>query len=254
MVIDKKIVKQRFEKNILTYNNHAHIQKEICKKLTAKLLNIKDKQLNRILEIGCGTGFLTEELLKNISPDYFYANDIVESTEKYISKILNSHHIKNQYFICGDAETLDFPKDLDLIISTSTIQWFVNLNKFINNTVNSLKKGGIFAFSTFGPKNFLEIRSISDSGLNYLPIKEYKELLGSEFTIHYSEEYTNTIHFNNAVEVLKHIKYTGVNGNNKFAWTKKELRYFTDKYDDMFFDGEGVPLTYHPIILIAEKK
>ena len=56
-MIDKKLVRDRFSKNLEKYNEHARIQKRMAERLFSF---IPEKKYKRILEIGCGTGFLTK--------------------------------------------------------------------------------------------------------------------------------------------------------------------------------------------------
>ena len=55
--MNKDLIQKRFAKNRDTYNDSAKIQK----KMAERLLSFLDrKDFNDILEIGCGTGFLTQ--------------------------------------------------------------------------------------------------------------------------------------------------------------------------------------------------
>ena len=61
--------------------------------------------------------------------------------------------------------------------------------------------------------------------------------------------------FEHPVKVLRHMKYTGVNGTRQKYFGKEEMFEFTEKYAEQFStDHQTVTLTYHPIIIIAQKK
>ena len=54
--------------------------------------------------------------------------------------------------------------------------------------------------------------------------------------------------------VLYHLKETGVTGTGKQHWTRRELNRFCEEYIRLFGDNQSVPLTYHPIYIIAKKR
>jgi hypothetical protein len=61
------------------------------------------------------------------------------------------------------------------------------------------------------------------------------------------------MYFDSPLEVLKHIKATGVNSLHRQVWTPGRLRRFVDDYKQIFSDeNDSVKLTYHPIILICK--
>ena len=82
--MNKDLIQKRFAKNLDTYNDNAKIQK----KMAERLLSFLDrKDFDDILEIGCGTGFLTQLVNDKFNFKTYTANDIVESCEKYVKEI-----------------------------------------------------------------------------------------------------------------------------------------------------------------------
>lgn len=69
------------------------------------------------------------------------------------------------------------------------------------------------------------------------------------------EEEEVTLWFPSPIEVLRHLKETGVTGTEKQMWSRQRLARFTDSYQRQFGTATGqVPLTYHPIYLILKKE
>ncbi|MCG8697282.1 MAG: methyltransferase domain-containing protein, partial [Bacteroidales bacterium] len=124
--IDKKLVRKRFQKSIATYNCKAEVQKDVALKLMATLIKTNGSKYDKILEIGCGTGFLTREILEQCTIGHYSINDLNENAFSYIDEIFNNSNYRTFNFLKGDAEELNFPTELDLVISSSTIQWFEN--------------------------------------------------------------------------------------------------------------------------------
>ena len=158
-------------------------------------------------------------------------------------------------FLPCDAETLDFPQGTDLITSCSTLQWFADTERFFARCHRFLSDGGILAFSTFGKKNMREIHALTGHGLEYLSLDNLKVLLSPRFEILYAEEEIVSLPFGTPLEVLRHLKQTGVTGTEKRVWTRGRLQSFCDEYIRMCGnDDRSVSLTYHPIYVIARKR
>jgi len=251
--IEKKIVGQQFKRSIKSYDEHAIVQKDICRKLFSILAKHHKKQDNSIFEIGAGTGFLTCEILSNSYVSKLYVNDMVEELMLPLTNILQSYPSVDYQWVMGDAEELQFPNQLDIIVSASTIQWFNNVQAFFNNSHKSLKSGGKLAFSTFGPNNFHQISSITGNGIQYKSLDELQTMLSVNFKIIEVIEETITLEFAKPEDVIRHMKQTGVNGTRNTRWTKKSLLTFCNEYEKRFNTNSGVSLTYHPLYFVCEK-
>ena len=69
------------------------------------------------------------------------------------------------------------------------------------------------------------------------------------------EDYEKTCLFKSPIDVLRHIKDTGVNGVSDSYFGKKALLDFQQKYQTAYsIKNEGVGLTWHPILFIAKRK
>lgn len=246
-MICKKTVKNSFRQSFdKSYTNEAVIQKEMAKELVDKISEFA-KSFSSAFELGCGTGVLTSELLSKLSIEKLFLNDLTDTSE-FIENLPES----TDFFI-GDAETINYPKNLDLVTSNAAVQWFQSLEDHFEKVHSSLNKGGIFAFTTFGPENMLEIKALTGTGLNYPSAEKLKEMLSSKFKIEFFEESTKTINFSSAKEVLLHLRKTGVNAIEKQAWTKSKFQEFCKNYQIQFTENGELCLTYNPIIIIASK-
>lgn len=140
MQINQKLIKKQFEKSFSSYNQNAIVQKIMAERLVQNLSSIKT-EFNSVLELGCGTGILTKELVKNINFKAYYANDLVEKSKKYVAEI-----IPNSEFFCGNALKIKSKKKQDLIISNAMFQWFNNLNNICSHCKKQLNPDGFFGF------------------------------------------------------------------------------------------------------------
>ncbi len=238
----KELVKQQFSKNLTNYEENAVVQMIMAEKLVNLL---PKKEYKNILEIGCGTGFLTKLLNKNIKFDTYTTVDIVGECKDYIYSI--NPDIK---FIKGDIEKTELFGKYDLIISNAVFQWITDFKEFINTLNTSLNDNGILAYTTFGKENFIEIRKVGKVSLDYFSKVEIKELL-SNYSIEHIEEETIIKNFENIKNMLMHMKKTGVNSLSEKTWSIKEVNAFIKHYKELYNDN--VSLTYNPIYVIAKK-
>lgn len=254
MVKDKKLVRRQFSRGICTYNQSAVVQKQVCEKLSNKLIDYLGDEVKRIFEIGCGTGFLTLEMMSRFRPFEYFANDIIINSEFELDQIFREKGFERWNFIEGDAEEIDFPMGMDLVVSTSAVQWFNDFERFVQRAYESLKPGGMLAFSTFGPENYKEIKATTGFSLNYNSLQYHKEIISKYFEVSDSEESISMQWFATPIDVLKHIKTIGANGIVNAAWGKGRMKIFEEQYQRQFsFNGNGVKLTYHPMIFICRK-
>lgn len=235
-MINKELVKTRFQKQLKTYSENSIVQKEMAN----KLINLLTKNsFQSVLELGCGSGILTQKLTNKITYENYTAVDIVENCREYISRI--NADIK---FIQSDIENMSFSKKYDLIISNATLQWIENIEGFINELKTHLTPNGVLIFSTFGINNFKEISAITNVGLKYYSKNELEEMLSPQ----YIEENIIEMEFLSPINVLKHLKLTGVNSITHQHWTKSDLKNFENKYTQLC--SNKIKLTYHPMYII----
>lgn len=243
MQINPKLIKTQFEKSLDKYNQNASVQKLMAEKLVTETAKIKC-DFNNILELGSGAGLLTEEISNALKFEKYYANDLIEKSQKYVKNI-----IPNAVFYCGNAQKIKPSAKMDLIISNAMFQWFKTIDS--ENYRNLLNPDGILAFSSFSPENFKEIRELTGITLQYKSVEVLRQIFEKNFEILHVEEFIHTLKFSTPLELLAHMKNTGVNSLTAQHWTFKEVKNFCDSYSQKY---PKITLTYAPIIFICQKK
>ena len=257
-MLNKKLVKKRFKKSLKTYNNNAIVQKHMAELLIQSVLasypamqdaEAIQKKYNKILEIGCGTGLLTKEIKEKISFNELFLNDIIFSLP---SSLEGECRLRDLNFLHGDCEKIEFPQNLDLIISNATFQWVEDFPSLCEKIHSSLNQEGIFAFTTFEDGNFNQIKNITGKSLKYYKKSEIENILSKNFKILYSNSEVINLEFDSVQDVLNHLRLSGVNSLEETNWTKGDLKNFENKYTK-FVNPEGkFILTYKPLYFVCK--
>ena len=102
---------------------------------------ISDKNFNRILDVGCGTGMSTAALAANWSSAEIIGVDL---SEEMLQKARENLTLVSFFQRDCSKPLLDMGT-FDLIFSNAFLQWIPNQEEFISNSFDMLSKGGIFA-------------------------------------------------------------------------------------------------------------
>lgn len=237
--MQKSLIKQRFKKSLKSYEDNALVQKRMAKKL-CEMIDLKNYK--NILELGCGTGFLTSEIINKFGVQNYDALDIVKECGEYVNKINPDIN-----FICEEIENFaPDNKKYDLIISNASLQWLEDLNGYTDKLKTMLKEGGEFVFTLFGKNNFKEMSEYIKTPLKYYGEDEIKNIF-KDFEIKECFEEDVVLLFDTPIDVLRHIKLTGVNALSETRWTKSDLINFETTYPKM--KNGRYSLTYQPIYI-----
>ncbi len=143
-----------------SYDAHAVLQREIGTRLLDHLNFIK-LQPKRILDIGCGTGFLTRALQKRYPKADVYGLDLAEG----MLKQAKSHtYIRlpwkgKRQWLAADAQQLPFANaGFDLVCSSLAMQWVNEPAIMMQEMRRVLAVDGLILFATFGRQTLFELR------------------------------------------------------------------------------------------------
>lgn len=252
--IDKSRVALRFAQAGQSYTEHAIAQKQICQHLMQLMLDhLPTQHQARVLEIGCGSGNLSHLLLQNLQIDRLILNDLYAEVQQHFSQQ------QQLEWRIGDIEQLEFPTQLNLVTSSSALQWMTDLQAVFTKVAYALVQQGFFCFSIFGQQNLKEIKALTGQGLEYHTLSELQQVLTQTgFNLLHLNEQIKTLHFSHPKQVLQHLKATGVTATSaSHRWTKKTLQQFYQDYQQFSeIDQQGQTqyvLSYHPIYCIARR-
>lgn len=231
-----------FSKSMPTYDDNAIAQSIIVRHLVKDIKLLQKKNGEKLLEIGCGTGLFTNK--------YSEILNVKEATLIDLCEIPELKAAGNVRYIKADAEQwlekLEEDEKYDYILSSSTIQWFGNTDRFFLNCKKHLKDNGIICISTFAPGNLAELDKLRLSPIRYLSVSEINDILNKYFSEFSVKEDTIELTFDSAFDALKHLQLTGVTASGQKSGTS-ELKKFINDFSK---NNQGkYVLTYRPIYI-----
>ena len=251
-MIDKKRVRQSFQRAAASYDDQAMIQHRVADHLLSLLADHELQNIHRVLEIGCCTGLLTRKLTARYDDILdLVLNDLVESFAVQAGDLPGIPAIS---FLAGDIETIHLTGPFDLIISSSTFHWLNDLEGLLKKLADKLAPGGTLAFTIYGPDNLQEIRDLTGIGLDYLSLQEVQTMVEKYFILDLSDQQREVFHFSSPMAVLDHLRKTGVNAVSRNPWTPRRLEQFQKEYINRFSEEQGLRLSYHPLYLVAHRR
>ncbi len=266
-VIDKKAIADSFSKAANHYDAVAQFQRQTG----AELLQLMpDKSIDRLADLGSGTGFFSAALR-----DIYPLADIIEvdisrqmlvyarqhrfsvSPEKKL--LINSDQIQS------DIEHLPFQAvSLDMIFSNLAIQWCANLDGLFAQLASSLVGGGQAFLSTLIEGSLFELKfawSMADAGVHVNRFSSLDALKASceraGLTINICYVADKVQYFNDLPSLLRSVKKIGAHNMNplrsKGLLGKQKYQQFVDAYQGFKTNQQQFPLTYRVAFLAVEK-
>lgn len=148
-----------------TYDGSAQLQRRVATKV-GRLAHEAVVRATRVLEIGCGTGFLSE-IVAHTNPDAdFLFTDISPLMVEACRQRLSTQGVQASYLVMdGEFFSQDplLQEGFDAIVSSMAFQWFEDFPAALSRLVSLLRPGGRLVFSTLGSGSFREWYSVLSS-------------------------------------------------------------------------------------------
>ena len=130
-----------------SYDDHAPVQRAVAARLADRIAALPLQARPRIMEIGCGTGFLSEALRLRLGPADWVITDLSPAMLAACRARLGDP--ADTGFEVLDAEQP--PPDgepYDLICASLSFQWLHDLPAVVDRLTRRLRPGGYLAFAT----------------------------------------------------------------------------------------------------------
>lgn len=248
--VDKSLVGRRFSAARETYRRGASVQRRVAESLWSRVVPLIEgkRDFGRIIEVGAGTGVLTELYEMALSG----GGCRYSSLELWDLAELSCKLPSNATWRTCDAETCIrsvASESVGLLLSSSTLQWFHSPERFVAEAYRVLRKGGIAAFALYGEGTFSQLRELTGVSLRYPSLATLKAALPAEAIIEVGETESISMDFASPKELLRHLRETGVNGASEPspALALRVARRYPGSPDGRY------RLSYCPLCLIFRK-
>lgn len=254
--------------SVTSFDENAVVHRKMAHRI---LFALKEKvdHAEQILEIGCGTGYLTQLLIDHYPAATVTAIDIAEKMiDTAREKVEPRERVR---FLTADAEQLEFSRlgSFDVIVSNAALQWLTAPRKTICNLVRALKTGGWLMTTTYGPDTFQELRDTfqrveQESGMepevHTLPLRsaeQWQNLFQKNGLAHvHAVECWHRLIFPDCRQFLQSVKATGESyseANHSIPATRRIMTGVIEKYNLTYRCREGVYATYHLLQIMGQK-
>ncbi|MDB5737659.1 MAG: hypothetical protein JWO65_1327 [Sphingomonas bacterium] len=143
------------------YDRHAGVQRQVAEALAVRIAEQKLPPRPRVLEIGCGTGFLGAALMPRLPGADWLMTDIAPAMIDRAAQRFAG--IPGVRFALMDGEAPGVAGPFDLICSSLAAQWFADLDGALTRLAALLAPGGLLAIATLAEGSFAEWRAAHDA-------------------------------------------------------------------------------------------
>lgn len=255
-------VRQGFSAHAHQYDTHAQLQQSVLFNALRELEPHFVPDM-RLLDAGCGTGYLVELLRYNEVPFEVFGCDMAlgmcrEARERY-------SELHPQHIACGDITALPFADaSCDMAVSSLTLQWVHEPQQALQELHRVLADGGRAMLTTFGPMTLQELResfAVADKlpHVSDFPLGEelQKTAEAAGFVVeNFSTEF-RTQHYASVRDLMQAIRAIGA--SNKASSRRKTLtgrhRFAAMEaaYRDAYETARGIPASWEVLYFSLRK-
>ncbi|WP_029406568.1 malonyl-ACP O-methyltransferase BioC [Thiomicrorhabdus sp. Milos-T2] len=276
-------IQKHFNHAAPSYDDAAILQKTVAERIDERL-ELTTIEPQTILDLGAGTGLLTEQIIKRYPQSQLFAVDLSTSMLQIaqprfkglrwpnLPKKLNGF-IKNckltrtlatkQAAIAINADVNQLPfadNSVDLIVSNLMLQWCDDLDQVFAEFRRVLRPEGLIMFTTFGPDTLKELKQAWQSVdatyehvNNFIDMHDIGDaLIRNGFGQPVMDMEVFTLTYEKPMGVLKDLKAIGATNANKQRNTglmgKQRFAAMLNAYEELRNPNDNkIPATYEVV-------
>lgn len=264
--LDRSHMQRSFSRAATLYEQNALLQREIAERM---LEDLGDLNLNpaprQILDLGCGTGYLSRGLAKLYPKARLFSLDIALPMlqQAQAHPVGLRRWLSPPRFVCADAYRLPIANArVDLLVSNLMLQWCPDYAQVFAEFARVLQPQGRLLFSTFGAGSLHELRDCWAQVDNAPHVHEFVDLhnlgdallaAGLASPVMSMERITE--YYPDSRAVMRHFKAIGAANAaqsrrrgllGKSAWQQVQAAYEAKR------DEQGLPLSYEIVYGFAQ--
>lgn len=233
------------------YDDHAIVQRQVAARLAAKVGGLPLVPQPKILEIGCGTGFLSRALRQKIDGAEWTLTDLSPEMVERCRSALGDPGDSRFLVMDGEHPGFSPPRRFDLICSSLAAQWFEDLPAGLRRLSDLLAPGGAMVIATLGERTFAEWRRAQEIAGHQpgpprypsLPAFQALDFPGCEIE---AEQFEIAEHHAGALDFLRSLKAIGAHtpGPGQGVMPAGALRRVCRAFETL-----GSVASYHVVML-----
>jgi malonyl-CoA O-methyltransferase len=260
----KQGIRRNFARRAASYDRHAEMQRRMAHGLVAAA-GASLARARGILEIGCGTGYLTGLLRQANGGARLVSLDLDAALVAAARRRLGPG--AGVAWLVADGET-QLRGSFDLIIANATFQWFTRPGETLAAYYRSLAPGGVLAFSTLGPQTFQELAESLDRAARSLNLPATPSISAQGFGDR--ETWSQRLHgagfpqarlaremvtgtFPSVKDFLRALQATGATNPRPGPLSPRLLRALGAAYQTGYGRDGAIPVSYEIIWAVAQK-
>lgn len=253
--VEKSRIADSFSRAAQSYDDAAQLQRKVGAALIGALPDAID---GLVIDMGCGTGFISNELLKK----YGAHLDIVALDLAAGMLERTKEHHTDMACVQADMEHLPFAaQSADWLLSNLALQWASNPAQCFQQWHHALKPGGQIFFSTFLPGTLQELESSWQAVDDAVHVNRFVEndalvdaLHAAGFTAVETVRATHTLYYAQLSDLTRELKALGAHNMNegqpagltgKLRWQQLQSAY------ELLRCERGLPATYEVLYVSA---
>lgn len=246
-------VESSFSKSASTYDDHSYVQKEIANKLLSLIPN--DPTINSILDLGAGTGYLSEKLNHSFpEADLTLADISADMLNVANAKVSKAKLLRLNFDQLNSAQIGKF----DLVASSAALHWANSFEKLVVSLSEICSNYLAISIMLYGT-----LHELRNSRLEIVPNKKpypelrsldyYANIIAKHFNLISSSDLSFVHYYQSPELAIEALRKTGVNGGSQEKLTKDEFTRLIELYRNKYGSEKGYPLSFNAGFILASR-